>query len=233
MRRALARRRRRQPTAGPAAVPSHPLPHAQHPPAPLPGSSAGGEAAPSKTHVPVADSALAQPLLGPEDPEEQQPGAAVAAVPPARAAPMQPDQEGTTPGTKPELARPRMATSPPGPSSPAAGGGAQAEQAAQPGWRRQAAVLAGTTFFLSSLLLAQVFSLLFTTVGALAAHRGGCTATWRPAQRARAPAACTPPPSCKPAGGTHGLQPASSCLPGRLASQALAAVPAAVSAQHS
>ncbi|KAL4446795.1 hypothetical protein ABPG77_008039 [Micractinium sp. CCAP 211/92] len=163
VRTALARRRRREPTAGPAAVPSYPLPHAQHPPAPLPGSSAGGEAAPSKTRVPVADSALAQPLLGPEDPEEQQPGAAVAAARPAWATPWQPDQEGATPGTKPELAHPLMATSPPGPSSPAAGRGAQAEHAAQPGWRRQAAVLAGTTFFLSSLLLAQVFSLLFTT----------------------------------------------------------------------
>ncbi|KAL4434092.1 hypothetical protein ABPG75_000533 [Micractinium tetrahymenae] len=165
-RKALRRRqlRQRQQAAqhgaadSPAAAAMLPRQQQQQPSSPLPGSS---KAAAAKERMPVGDSALAEPLLGPEDLEEQ---AAAVAAPDAEAAAEPAGPEGAASGFKPDGTIPRMATSPPEPSSPAAAqGGARAGQPAGPSRWQQAAVLAGTTFFLSGLLLAQVFSLLFTT----------------------------------------------------------------------
>lgn len=192
---ALLRRRQRQLAAQHAAAAGGPSPHAQHPHAPLPGgTSTGSEAPPAKVRVPITDSALAEPLLGPEDLEQPQPAAPAAAAPSAPAAAEPTGQEGAASASKPDPALPRMATSPPEPSSPAAGRGAPDAPSAAPSWKRQAAVLAGTTFFLSSLLLAQVFSLLFTTVGAL-----GIAAALFALQARPAPAECAQHPACNAA----------------------------------
>jgi hypothetical protein len=104
---------------------------------------------------PAWDSALAEPLLGPSDVADGADASGPVDVERATAA-LEPSAPPAPPGSLPEVAP--AAEEPPADAQ-------RGPEGAGVGWKAQARVLLLTTFFLTSLFLAQVFSLLFTTVG--------------------------------------------------------------------